>query len=83
MIKHKKHIKILLRLHREHKIIRDTWREYDVYFWLIGGATVFDLSFKLPGLFSYIIALITLRMIGTLRHHVGRHIKKHSAKLKR
>lgn len=74
----KKHINYLLRLHKEHKMIKETWDEYNVYFWLISGATFIGIYLKLPGLIVYIIALASLRIGGTLRHHVGKHIKKHS-----
>jgi len=75
---YKKHIKFLIRLHKEHELIRDTWDEYNVYFWLLTGATLVGVLLKVPGLVAYILTLVFLRIVGTIRHHVKKHIKKHT-----
>lgn len=77
---HRKHIRFLLRLHKEHKIIKETWDEYNVYFWLISGAAIVGIYLKLNGIFAYVVALSVVWAIGTLRHRVRRHIRKHSTR---
>lgn len=74
---HKRHIKVLLRLHKEHKLIKETWDEYNVYFWLLSGGAIIGIYLKLSGIFAYFFVITLLWTIGTLRHSVRKHIRKH------